>query len=113
MAGQPGGVENSPPQRIVFEGRWIETAVEQKREEMLYRRAHKEVEASVLKRFGQTAALSSFDSKSTIVTRLEKTGSFLVVAILTRGNLRHQDVIFEVNRSDDGVWTIVQFQNTE
>jgi hypothetical protein len=37
-AGAQGNVESSPPQRILFEGNWIEGAVEQKREEMLYRR---------------------------------------------------------------------------
>ena len=119
--GSPGGespavrqtgdvVEEAPPERMFFEGRWIEKAVRQRREELYLRRAYEEVRAHVYQEYGNRARLSSLTSESTVSTGLEPGNSFLIIAKLTITGKGSHRSITEVVRSSRKRWKVEQME---
>lgn len=103
-------VEETPPEKMFFEGRWIEKAVRQRREELYLRRAYAEVRAQVQQKYGNRARLSSLTSESTVSTGLEPGSSFLIIAKLTITGEGSYRLISEVVRSPEKRWKVEEME---
>jgi len=103
-------VEETPPEKMFFEGRWIEKAVRQRKEEMYLRRAYEEVRAQVQQKYGNRARLSPLTSESTVSTGLEPGNSFLIIARLTITGEGPHRLIAEVVRSPEKRWKVEQME---
>lgn len=111
VAGETDEVmEDAAAEKIFFEGRWIEKAVNQRQEEMYLQRAYKELENEVLKKYGKHAHLSPYSSESTTSTVLETKHSYLVIGKLTVLDGGSHRMIAEILRSQNGTWRVKQIE---
>jgi hypothetical protein len=92
--------------KILFEGRWIEDAVRQKRAETLARRAHKEAEAWLKERNGAATGVAPYGDTKTAVTTLDGSDAFLVVGRYSNGRDIEVDYVLEVRRTASGTWSV-------
>lgn len=100
--------EESKRQKIFFEGRWIEGAVQQRRAELLARRAYAEFESHLRATRGDTARPANFDAESTTVTTLDSENSFVVIAAIQGPDGQPVTLMAEVRRAADGSWSVAK-----
>lgn len=93
--------------KIRFEGRWIEAAIEQRREELLARRAWAELADHVARTRRDAGRLGGFADRHTAVAVLAD-GTFLVTGVISDGKDLREDIVAEVRRDPAGGWKVVQ-----
>ncbi|MEI6235924.1 MAG: hypothetical protein WCT04_22950 [Planctomycetota bacterium] len=101
---------DNPGDKIMFEGRWIEKAVRQKRTAQLSQRAFAEAEAHYKSKTTENTRIAPFNSPLTIVTALKSDESFLVIGKYQEPGKSAVPFMCEVQRIGDGKWRIVHAQ---